>query len=177
MPATSRTSSRIARLTLALAAVFALAACTSVALPPMGPGPPPLVSAKKIRTLGPAPVKGEEVRFAFATVTGVPATMRFSLEGSLKKYAATRALVIVPPGDPTAVYQVKGYLSAIGDSSGTLLVYTWDVADAFGTPLYRISGQETASGSGADPWIGITATEIDAAARETIDRLADWVSG
>ncbi|MEJ0013552.1 MAG: hypothetical protein WDM94_13210 [Bauldia sp.] len=177
MPPTQRRNGRIARLTLALAAVFLLAACTSVSLPPMGPGPPPLISAKKTRTLGPAPVKGEEVHFAFAPVTGVPADMRFALEDSLKKYAATRALTIVAPGDPTAVYQVKGYLSAIGDDAGTVLVYTWDVADAFGTPLYRISGQESAAGSPTDPWIGITGVEMDAAARDTIDKLADWVNG
>jgi hypothetical protein len=110
-------------------------------------------------------------------VTGVPAEMRFTLEDSLKKYAATRTLTIVPPGDTTAVYQVKGYLSAIGDDTGTLLVYTWDVSDAFGTPLYRISGQETGAGSSTDPWIGISKAEIDAAARDTIDKLADWVNG
>jgi hypothetical protein len=142
----------------------------------MGPGPPPLVGAKKTKTLGPAPVKGETARFAFASVNGVPAEMRFRLEDSLKQFAATRNLVLVPEGDPTAVYHVKGYLSAVGDTSGTLLVYTWDVSDAFGTPLYRISGQETAAGSDADPWIGIRSDQIDAAARETIDKLADWVS-
>jgi hypothetical protein len=162
----------------AVAMVAAIATgCTSVPAPKMGPGPPVLASAKKIRTLGPAPVKGQEVRFAFAAVTGVPADMRFSLEDKLKHYAATRNLTIVPEGDPSAVYQVKGYLSAVGDSTGTLLVYTWDVADAFGTRLYRISGQETASGSGADPWVGIADKQVDDAARETIDKLADWAKG
>jgi hypothetical protein len=176
MPQAKHRSGRIAHLIVALAAALVLSGCTSVSIP-MGPGPPPMMSAKKTRTLGAAPVKGEEVRFTFATVTGVPAEMRFTLEDSLKKYAATRTLTIVPPGDTTAVYQVKGYLSAIGDDTGTLLVYTWDVSDAFGTPLYRISGQETGAGSSTDPWIGISKAEIDAAARDTIDKLADWVNG
>ncbi|HVY21562.1 MAG TPA: hypothetical protein VHA70_15985 [Bauldia sp.] len=176
---TSRPSTlaRIASLSLALAAVLALVACTTVSLPPMGPGPPPLVGAKKTRTLGPAPIKGETATFAFATVNGVPAEMRFRLEDSLKQFATTRNLVLVPEGDPTAVYHVKGYLSAVGDTSGTLLVYTWDVTDASGAPLLRISGQETANGSDADPWIGVGSAQIDAAARETIDKLADWVRG
>jgi hypothetical protein len=177
MIAPRRRPARIARLTLAFAAAAMLAGCTSVALPAMGPGPPPLLTPKKIKTLGAAPVKGAAVPFAFMTVTGIPAAMRFSLEDSLKKYAATRNLAIVPEDDTTAVYHVRGYLSAVGDTTGTLLVYTWDVADALGTPLYRISGQETAAGSATDPWMGVSAAEVDAAARETIDKLADWVNG
>jgi hypothetical protein len=160
---------------LVLAALGMVAACTSV--PAMGPGPPPLIGAKKTKTIGPAPLKGETATFAFVTVTGIPAEMRYSLESDLKRYAATRNVAILPGEDTTAVYHVKGYLSALGDDSGTLLVYTWDITDAFGTPLYRISGQETAKGSATDPWLGITETEIDAAARETIDKLADWVNG
>ena len=156
---------------------FLVASCTSMPAPKLGPGPPPLIAPKTTRNLGPAPVTGTEVRFAFATVTGVPAEMRFALEDSLKRYAKTRNLTIVPADDPSAIYRVKGYLSAVGDTSGTLLVYTWDVSDAGGTRLYRISGQETAGGSEADPWVGVGAGQIDAAARETIDKLADWVRG
>jgi len=162
------------RLAAMSATALAVAACVPIAAPTLGPGPPPMVTAKTIRTLGAAPVKGAAVTFAFATVTGVPATMRFSLEDSLKRYAATRNLTILSEGDPAAVYKVKGYLSAIGDTTGTLLVYVWDVSDPAGTPLFRVSGQETAAGSGSDPWVGISTAEMDAAARETIDKLADW---
>jgi hypothetical protein len=167
--------SRIARLSLALSAALLVAGCTSV--PVMGPGPPPLVAPKAIKTLGPAPLKGETATFALAAVTGVPADLNYALQASLAKYAATRNLAILPEDDPAAVYRVKGYLSAVGDSSGTVLVYTWDVTDAFNTPLYRVSGQETGAGSSTDPWLGVDKGIIDAAARETIDRLADWVKG
>jgi hypothetical protein len=72
---------------------------------------------------------------------------------------------------------VRGYLSAVGDATGTLLVYVWDVTDLNGTPLYRVSGQEAASGSQTDPWEGIQIKQVDDAARETIDKLADWAHG
>ena len=163
------------RLAAILFSAGSITACVAVSAPQFGPGPPPMLTPKTARTLGAAPVKGEAVRFAFATVTGVPAEMRFRLEDDLKRYATTRQLAIVPVGDPSATYQVTGYLSAVGDSTGALLVYVWDVSSLQGTPLYRISGQETAAGSGTDPWIGITGIQIDAAARETIDKLADWV--
>ncbi len=132
----------------------------------------------EVKTLGAAPVKGaENVRFAFITLTGIPAEMRFDLEAALKKYAATRNLTVAVADDPAATYRVKGYLSAIGDQNGTLLVYTWDVFDTAGTPLHRIAGQQTAKGSSTDPWAGIQQAQIEDAARETIDKLADWVRG
>ena len=163
------------RLSLIAATVLALAACNQAARPDLGP---PAMRVAEVKTLGAAPVKGaENVRFAFITLTGMPAQMRFDLEAALKKYAATRNLNIAVADDPTATYRVKGYLSAIGDQNGTLLVYTWDVFDTAGTALHRIAGQQTAKGSATDPWVGVQQTQIDDAARETIDKLADWVRG
>jgi len=173
----NRPSLPFASLVMLVLAVFALSACVPIRAPELGPGPPPMLSPKQSKTLGPAPVKGSAVRFAFAPVTGIPGEMRIQLEASLKKFAATRDLAIVPDGDPSATYYVKGYLSAVGDSSGTLLVYVWDVTDRNGTPLYRVSGQEAAPGSSTDPWQGMKTDQVDQAARETIDKLADWVQG
>jgi hypothetical protein len=160
-----------------IAAVIALSACVPIKAPELGPGPPPMLSPKQAKTLGPAPVKGATVRFAFARVTGMPGDLRLDLEASLKKYAATRDLAIVPEDDPSATYHVRGYLSAVGDASGTLLVYVWDITDLNGTPRYRVSGQEAAGGSQTDPWGGIKTPQVDEAARETIDKLAEWVKG
>jgi hypothetical protein len=153
----------------------AASACVPAERPELGP---PTMRISEVRTLGAAPVKGaENVRFAFITVTGIPGQMRFDLEKALQKYATTRKLNISVADDPTATYRVKGYLSAVGDQNGVLLVYTWDVFDAAGTPLHRIAGQQTAEGAATDPWAGVGATQIDDTARETIDKLADWIRG
>jgi len=172
----NRSADLIRTLVLALSGL-ALAACVPIRAPEFGPGPPPMLSPKQAKTLGPAPVRGSTARFAFAPLNGVPGDMRFQMEGDLKTFAQSRDLAIVPDGDPTATYRVVGYLSAVGDATGTLLVYVWDVTDRNGTPLYRISGQEAAGGSDTDPWAGIKTNQIDAAARATIDKLADWVQG
>lgn len=158
---------------LAVAAVAS--ACVPTERPQLGP---PAMRVAEVRTLGAAPVKGtENVRFAFITVTGIPGQMRFDLEKALKKYAATRNLAISVEDDPTATYRIKGYLSAVGDQNGALLIYTWDVFDTAGTPLHRIAGQQTAAGSATDPWAGVRTAQIEDAARETIDKLADWIRG
>ncbi|HVZ14471.1 MAG TPA: hypothetical protein VG894_08435 [Bauldia sp.] len=176
MTADRRALSWATRLAMLALAASLLAACQAMPAPKFGPGPPNMMS-KKGKTLGPAPVKGADVRFTFTALNGVPAEMGFALEDDLKKYAATRQLAIVPAGDKTAVYNVSGYLSAVGGDTGTLLVYVWDISNAGGTPLYRISGQESGNPSKGDPWEGITPNLIDNAARDTVDKLADWVRG
>ena len=158
-------------------AVLSVAACVPIAAPEFGPGPPSMLAPKKAKTLGPAPVTGSLARFAFAPLNGVPGDKRLEMEADLKRFAATRGLSLVPDGDQTATYRVTGYLSAVGDATGTLLVYVWDVSDLNGTPLYRISGQEAAPGSPTDPWIGIQSAQVDDAARDTVDKLAEWVKG
>jgi hypothetical protein len=171
-----RTIVRVLTPLVAMAGMAAwLAGCTVPEPPKLGAGPPAM-GLKQVRNLGPAPVKGN-VTVAFTTVTGTPAEMRFALEKALKKYAATRNLTISVTDDPTATYRIKGYLSAVGDRTSALVVYVWDVYDTGGHPLHRISGQQPAKGSDADPWVGVTLDQIDDAARDTIDRLVDWLNG
>jgi hypothetical protein len=152
----------------------ALAACMAER-PQLGP---PVISPTKLGKLGPAPVTGATATFAFQNVTSVPGEFAFALEDDLKAAAATRGLAMATADDAaSATYHVKGYLSAVGDVNGVLLVYVWDVFDRNGTRLHRFSGQQSATGKGADPWSGITTDMIDTAARETIDELVAWARG
>ena len=121
-----------------------------------------------------APLKGAEARFAFAPIVGVPSELLQSLNSAITQHAAARHLNVVPAGDPTATYVVKGYLSAIGDSRSTMLVYVWDVFDSSGRRLRRISGQEIGEGASADPWTGISSARVETAARSTVDELLSW---
>ena len=162
-----------ARLAVVVVLGLAMAACVAER-PQLGP---PVIPPTKLKTLGPASIKGAEARFAFARVANVPGAVAFAFEDALRAVAATRKLTILEEDDPTATYRVKGYLSAIGDTNGILMVYVWDVFDANGTRVHRITGQEPAEASGADPWAGVKPKVIDNAARETVDALADWVRG
>lgn len=164
-------STGLFRVAAILLLTLTIAACQSQR-PALGP---PGMGFTTIRNLGEAPVKGPNATFAFMTLTGIPGQARFDMEAALKRYAATRNLKIITEDSATATYRIRGYLSALGDQNGTLLVYTWDVYDTAGKPLHRISGQETAKGSFSDPWASIRGDQINAAARDTIDRLADWV--
>ena len=157
----------------ALATMALLVAACSTALAPQGPGPP-VIPFKQARGLGAAPVQGANIKFAVTTVTGIPGRFQIALDDSLKKFAATRNLTIVPLGDRAATYRLEGYISAVGDVNRVLLVYVWDIYDAAGKRIHRLSGQEPASGGGADPWSAVSIALIEDAARQTIDALADW---
>lgn len=159
----------LARLAAVAALALAVGACMAER-----PGPP-VISPTKIGTLGVAPVKGAAARFAFSRVTSVPGEFVYALEDSLKSAAAKLNLALVPEDDPTATYRVKGYLSAIGDANGILLVYVFDVFDAAGGRVHRVSGQRKAPGRGADPWSGVDNEMIEAVAQEAIDTLAAWI--
>jgi hypothetical protein len=163
---------------LRLAAVFCLAAlivaCSPVEGPRLGSGPP-VLSPKTLKTLSkPAPVAAE-VGFSLDPITNAPGEMVYAYEDTLKEKAATRQLKILASNDPSANYRLTIYLSAVGDYSGTLMIYVVDIFDKTGTRIHRVSGQITAGGSLSDPWANIKDTGVVVqAAQETIDALGNW---
>lgn len=158
---------------VALVAALGTGACSPVSLPKMGEGPPN-VGVRTAMRLGPAPIKIPDAKFAFVEITGAPSTHVIDFSRALDVEAAARNLTIVPEGDPSATYLVKGYLSAIGDRGGTLLVYVWDVTDTSGRRLHRVTGQEPSGGSSTDPWQGIGGEAVRTVAARTIDDLVAW---
>jgi hypothetical protein len=160
---------------LVIAGALGLAACASVALPKPGTGAPTIgpIAAVEMKA---APVKGEAARFAFTKITGAPGDLLTTLSTALNNEAKSRKITIVAEDDATAIYKVKGYVSAVGGPSGTLLVYVFDIFDNHGVRIHRLSGQERGGAATSDPWGGITNTTVAAAARHAIDDLAAWVN-
>jgi hypothetical protein len=115
-----------------------------------------------------------DAKFSFAAVTGAPAQVLATLSAQLGQEAFTQKVTLVPSGDPTATYVIKGYLSAVGDTSGTILVYVWDVFDTSGKRVHRISGQETSVKGSQDPWSGVDKDTTLNVARRTIGALVLW---
>ncbi len=168
-------AARVRLVASALAAVtLFLSACSSVSVPSPGPGAPTL-GPRAAFTLRSAPVKGASASFALARISGAPEDVVINTTQTLAAQAKTRNLKFSTTDDNSgATYILKGYLSAVGDKQGTLLVYVWDVFDRKGTRLHRISGQEHGSGTTVDPWSGISAGTVSSAARDTIDDLVAW---
>ena len=139
---------------LVVAGALALAGCASATLPKPGTGAPSLgpIAAVEMKA---APIKGAAARFAFGRITGAPGDVLTGLTAALNKEAKARNITLVPEEDATATYKVKGYVSAVGGPSGTLLVYVFDVLDSHGVRIHRVSGQERGGSATSDPWGGI----------------------
>lgn len=163
---------RLLPLFVALAAALLLAACGNV------PTTTSVMNGMKAATTAtPPPVPLSEAKFAFSPVTGAPAGVLNSMSSQLGREALAQHISLVPAGDPSATYVVKGYLSAVGDSSGTILVYVWDIFDTTGRRVHRISGQETSTGgSTSDPWAGVDNSTIGNVARRTMAAIVSWGS-
>lgn len=154
----------------ALVAALFVAACGNT-----GGGGSSSTSVGGITAPAPPAVPFAEAKFAFAPVTGAPATVLTRLSAELGKEAYIQHVSLVPSGDTAATYVVKGYLSALGDTSGTILVYVWDIFDTSGRRVHRISGQETsAGGSQSDPWSGVDSSTTANVARRTISSIVAW---
>lgn len=163
---------------LRLAALCVMAAviagCAPVEAPRLGSGPP-VLSPKTLKTLTKPATNTAEVSFALDPITNAPGQMIYGYEDKLKQIAPTRQLKILGPNDPAADYRLKAYLSAVGDYSGTQMLYVLDIFDRTNARVHRISGQIETSGSLSDPWANIKNTGVvDQAAQESVDALGNW---
>ncbi len=111
---------------------------------------------------------------SFLPVSGAPQSAVASLAGALRSAAESNAIPVVVSVQQGATYQLKGYFSAVNDASGTLVVYVWDVLDASGRRVHRISGQERGAAAKGDPWGGVTPEVLTRIANATMASLRDW---
>lgn len=112
----------------------------------------------------------------FLPVSNAPQSAVTNLARSIRSEAQRQGVPVVGSVQQGAVYQVKGYFSALEDGSGTLLVYVWDILDRNNKRVYRINGQEQAGGRSSDPWAAVTPQMLDRVAQSTMAQLKSWLS-
>lgn len=129
--------------------------------------------AEEVAALPPATAQeGQTIRFL--PIIGAPVEAVTPLSKRLGAEARAGGLTIRSASDNTSKHILKGYFSAMSDNGKTTVVYVWDVLDGSGARLHRIQGQETVSGTAADPWANVPARTMDGIARKTIRQYLDW---
>lgn len=113
---------------------------------------------------------------AFLPVTGAPQSAVSALALSMRAAARTQQVPVVVSMADGARYQIKGYLSATSERSGINLVYIWDVLDANGVRIHRISGQEVGPPATGDPWSGVSSSMMESVAQATMAKLRTWIA-
>jgi hypothetical protein len=110
---------------------------------------------------------------AVAPIVGAPPSVAKDLSQALVTAGKDRDLTIIPSGSGEANYAMRGYLLANNESGGAKVSYVWDVSDAKGARVVRISGEEMIRGkSGGDPWRKVDAAAARAIAGKTTSQLA-----
>jgi hypothetical protein len=121
---------------------------------------------------GNAAQAGETIRFL--PIIGAPVEAVTPLSKRLGAEARAGGLTIRSASDNSSNHILKGYFSAMNDGGKTTVVYVWDVLDTSGARLHRIQGQETVSGTAADPWAAVPARTMEGIAQKTIRQYLDW---
>ncbi len=153
---------RILTVTLAALALASLAACGG------GPGSP---SSGGILS-GATSWFGGSTKIAIAPIIGTPPEIAARMTDALVVAGKDRKLTLLPAGGK-ANYTLRGYLVASSEKQGAKISYIWDLTDAQGSRVARVSGDEIiAKRAGSDPWSAVDAAAIRSIAGKTTSQLA-----
>lgn len=150
---------------LAFLALIPLAACNP-ALNTGGPGAS-VSSSSKVTT---------DARIAFAPLTGPPQKIADALAVEVARGATSRGIALANFQDATANYTMKGYLSAVAEDDGTLVVYVWDVLSPDLKRVHRIAGKIMIERKASDPWSAVDDKTLALVSQETLDKLTSWLA-
>jgi len=156
-----------------LAAGFAaiLAGCQG------SPEPPNSVGQSSPAISGPAPiVPADQVTLAFEPFTGMPGNIADELAEDIGTEARNSGLTLVRRVGAQATYRVNGYLSATSDRSSSTVFYVFDIVDANGRRVNRVSGTETTTGSAGDPWASVDSDTLTRIAQRSIAEIQAWIN-
>lgn len=107
---------------------------------------------------------------SFEPIIGPPASVVGLLADQLAVEAVAKKVAVVPAATGGA-YRVKGYMAAARAGDTVEITYIWDIVDAGGSRIKRISGTEQAPSAGDDPWAVLSAERLHTIAAATIDGL------
>ena len=120
---------------------------------------------------------GGSPKIAVAPIIGAPESVTKELTQALIVAGNDRNLTLMP-GTEGANYTLRGYLLAAPERQGSKISYIWDVTDAEGTRVTRVSGEEIASrGTSSNPWRGVDDKVIRSIANNTTSQLAADLPG
>jgi hypothetical protein len=151
-------------------AFIAFAACALASMPSCGGGPGAPSSGGILS--GASGWFGGSSKVAVAPIIGTSPEVAQEMTTALVAAGKDRNLTLLTEGGK-ANYTLRGYLVASSEKRGSTISYIWDVNDAQGQRVGRISGDEVvATRSGSDPWSGVDSAAIRSIAGKTTSQLA-----
>ncbi|MGC1711260.1 MAG: hypothetical protein WA717_06650 [Methyloceanibacter sp.] len=111
-------------------------------------------------------------KISLAPIVGAPQPIAEQFTQALVVAGKDRHLTILPAGAGGGSYTLRGYLLASSEKGGSKISYIWDVTDAKGNRVARVSGDELVPGRTADPWDNVNGTVLNSIAGKTTSQLA-----
>lgn len=158
---------RSASLVLAMLLAACLSACGG------GPGSP---SSGSSFWSSATSLLSRSTKVAVAPIIGTPPQVATDLTDALVAAGKDRNLTLIPGGSG-GNYTLRGYLVATNERGGAKISYIWDVTDAQGGRVARVSGDEMISGrASGDPWAAVDSAALRSIAGKTTSQLAATLS-
>lgn len=110
----------------------------------------------------------------FEPMVGAPKSVARELSKSLGMRVAQQALPVVPRNQSGITHRVKGYFSASESGQDCVVSYVWDIFDANGKRINRITGSQKTAMVSTNPWDAVTAPVLDKVAVDTAAQLKSW---
>lgn len=128
-------------------------------------------NAAAVAQAAPPPAPVPKTRISIAPVIGAPEGIAKQLSQQLGSSLEARQIGVAKAGE-AADFTVRGYVVAAKDKSATKISYIWDVNDASGKRVNRVTGEESGPLSDRDPWAVVTANIVQAIAERAAGSLA-----
>jgi hypothetical protein len=120
---------------------------------------------------------GGATKMGLAPIVGAPTDVTLELTDALVAAGKERSLTLLP-GSTTAPYTVRGYLVATSEKRGAKISYIWDISDAKGQRVGRVSGDQlVGSRTGGDPWSSVDSAAVRGMAAKITAQILASVSG
>jgi len=118
-------------------------------------------------------------QFAVAPIIGPPENVSNELRSQLIADLERQNIRVAKSPDEKAEYTLRGYVvSSLERGNKSKVSYIWDVTDASGKGVHRVSGEETASaGKSKDPWTAVSPTLVQSITTKTATSVVGWMPG
>lgn len=119
-------------------------------------------------------------QFAVAPIIGPPENISSDLRSQLVADLERQNIRVAKSPDEKAEYTLRGYVVSSLEKKGnkSKISYIWDVTDAGGKGVHRVSGEESMSaGKSKDPWTSVTPNIVQSITSKTVASVAGWMPG
>ena len=113
---------------------------------------------------------------SYRPALGPPDGVGEELNRQLNEAAGEHGIALIIDSGTKTDLALRGYVTALRKGPTVNITYLWDVLDASGKRVSRISGEETMKDgvSSSQPWDAMTPVVARMIAQKTMTQLAQW---